>query len=140
MFHRAGSDLVASGIPFTHAIRRNVKGDWEDTSNDDAPTRFGPGSIGIGGCRNSVPSKTTVSEADPLRLSALKLLWDDGHDSQVLNPATPPAAENAQIPTMFPSTLFSLAPFTANPKNRRGRPRDEGVSKLAQGENQSSEL
>ena len=63
MFHRAGSDLVASGIPFTHAIRRNVKGDWEDTSNDDAPTRFGPGSIGIGGCRNSVPSKTTVSEA-----------------------------------------------------------------------------
>ena len=99
-FHLAGGDLVTSGIPFTHAIRKNAKGDWEDTGNDDAPARFGPSGIGIGGYRNGATGKTTVSQTDPLKLSGLKLDWGDGHDSQTLDPATLPAAENRQTPIL----------------------------------------
>ena len=40
VFHLAGGDLVTSGIPFTHPIRKNAKGDWEDTGNADAATAY----------------------------------------------------------------------------------------------------
>ena len=76
--------------------------------NTFCSTQFGPGGIGIGGCWNSVPGKTTVSEADPLGLSALKLLRGDGHD--------------AQIPTMFPSPLFSLAPLDCESQKKQLAP------------------
>ena len=99
-FHLAGGDLVTSGIPFTHAIRKNVNGDWEDAGNDDAPARFGAGGLGVGGYRNGVSGRTTVSQADPLGLSALKLPWGDGHDAQTLDPATLPAAENRPAPIL----------------------------------------
>ena len=106
---------------------KTSKGAGETPATTTPPPGSDPAALGSAAAGTALPAKP---RSQRLGLSALKLLWGDGHDSQVLNPANPPAAENAQIPTMFPSTLFSLAPFTANPKNRRGRPRDEnGLTK-----------
>ncbi len=93
VFHLAGGDLVTSGIPFTHPIRKNAKGEWEDLGNVDVPARFGEGGIGVGAFRGAVPGQTVVAPGDPLGLSALKLDWGDGHDAQTLDPASLPPTD-----------------------------------------------
>ena len=98
VFHLAGGDLVTSGIPFTHPIRKNAKGEWEDLGNADAPARFGEGGIGVGGFRGAAPGQTVVAPGDPLGLSPLRIDWGDGHDAQTLDPATlPPTARITPI-------------------------------------------
>ncbi len=100
VFHLAGGDLVTSGIPFTHPIRKNAKGEWEDLGNADAPARFGPDGIGVGGFREAAPGQTVVAPGDPLGLAALRLDWGDGHDAQTLDTATlPPTAKVTPILT-----------------------------------------
>ena len=96
---------------------KTSKGAGETPATTTPPPGSDPAALGSAAAGTALPAKP---RSQRLGLSALKLLWGDGHDSQVLDPATPPAAENAQIPTMFPSTLFSLAPFTANPRKSSG--------------------
>ena len=100
VFHLAGGDLITSGIPFTHPIRKNAKGDWEDTGNADAPARFGPEGIGVGAFRGAAPGQTVVAPGDPLGLAPLHIDWGDGHDAQTLDPAgLPPTARITPILT-----------------------------------------
>ncbi len=92
-FHRAGGALVLSGVPFTHAVKQNTDGSWQDTGSEDAPALFGPGGIGVGGYRDGPAGRTTVAPGDPLGLTRLHLDWGQGRDTQVPDPATLPAGD-----------------------------------------------
>lgn len=94
-FHQAGGCLVLSGIPFTHAVAQDAKGDWKDLGHDSAPALFGPGGIGVGGFRGGPSGKALIPQNNLLGLSILKLDWGYGEDAQALDPATVPAG--AQI-------------------------------------------
>ncbi|MGI4787532.1 MAG: GxGYxYP domain-containing protein [Janthinobacterium lividum] len=93
VFHAAGGDLVTSGIPFTHAIRKDDKGVWQDEGNNDDAGRFGPNGIGVGGFRSGANGHASVAAGDPLGLAPLSLDWGNGHDTQALDPASFPATD-----------------------------------------------
>jgi hypothetical protein len=92
VFHLSGGDLVTSGIPFTHAIARNAKGEWEDLGNDSDRALFGPNGIGVGGFRGGPPGHTTVAKGDLLGLAPLGLDWGNGNDTQAIDPGSLPNA------------------------------------------------
>ncbi len=94
VFHQAGGDLILSGIPFTHAIRKNAKGDWEDLGNDSDRALFGQSGIGVGGFQNGPQGSAVVAAGDPLGLSPLGLDWGNGNDTQTLDISTLPAADH----------------------------------------------
>lgn len=98
-FHRAGGALVLSGVPFTHAIRQDASGAWQDMGHESAPALFGAEGIGVGGFRDGIPGHTLVAGSDPLGLARLGLNWGDGHNTQTLDPATLPAA-NRVVPIL----------------------------------------
>ena len=92
-FHHAGGDFVLSGIPFTHAITRNAKGEWHDEGNDSDAALFGPNGVGVGGFRNGPQGSTSVADGDPLGLAPLGLDWGSGSDTQTLDTATLPPTD-----------------------------------------------
>ncbi len=92
-FHQAGGDFVLSGIPFTHAVTRNAKGEWHDEGNDSDRALFIPSGIGVGGFRNGPQGSTSVADGDPLGLAPLALDWGNGSDTQTLDTATLPSTD-----------------------------------------------
>ena len=80
-YHKAGGSLVLSGIPFTHALTLDGTG-WKDAGHADAPARFGPDGVGVGGFRDGREGKTQIAPGDPLGLAALKIDWGDGAGTQ----------------------------------------------------------
>jgi len=92
-FHQAGGDFVLSGIPFTHAIQQDAKGNWKDLGNDSDAALFGPKGIGVGGFQNGPQGSTAVAAGDPLGLTPLSLDWGNGNDTQTLDTSTLPATD-----------------------------------------------
>ena len=107
-FHRAGGDLVTSGVPFTHAVTRNADGAWSDTGHDSLPALFALEGIGVGGFREGRPGRASVADGDPLGLTPLGLDWGGGQDTQTLDPATMPAADRI-IPILTAGGLPAAA-------------------------------
>ena len=92
-FHKAGGDLVTSGIPFTHAITQSAGGEWHDEGNNSDRALFGPSGIGAGGFRSGPQGHAAIASGDPLGLTPLNLDWGNGNDTQAIDPASlPPAA------------------------------------------------
>ena len=90
-FHQAGGCLVLSGIPFTHAVAQDARGDWKDLGHDSGPALFGANGIGVGGFNGGPAGPAVIPANDPLGLTGLKLDWGFGEDAQALDPATLPA-------------------------------------------------
>ena len=98
-FHRAGGGLVLSGIPFTHPVQRQNDGSWKDLGHSDAPARFGPDGIGVGGFAGAPDGGAVVASGDPLGLQGLGRDWSHGGSVQTLDvPALP--AEDQVIPIL----------------------------------------
>ena len=107
-FHQSGGGFVLSGIPFTHAIKKNIKGEWEDVGNDSDAALFGPKGIGVGGFSNGPQGPAEIAPGDPLGLASLNLDWGDGHDTQALDPSTlPPSTRAVPIFTAAGGKLIS---------------------------------
>jgi hypothetical protein len=94
-FHQQGGDLVLSAVPFTHAVKQNADGTWQDTGSEDAPALFGPQGVGVGGYRDGPSGQITVASSNPLGLARLGLNWGQGHSTQIPDPATLPIGDTS---------------------------------------------
>ena len=88
-FHRSGGCLIVSGIPFTHPVVRGgdsrAGGAWRDIGHTDAPARFGPEGIGVGGFKSAPTRVFRIAPGDPWGLANVRKTW--AGEAQVIDAA-----------------------------------------------------
>ncbi|MDQ3813157.1 MAG: hypothetical protein M3347_04300 [Armatimonadota bacterium] len=65
--------------------------DWTDLGHSDAPARFGPEGIGVGGFADKPQGPVKIAPGDPLGLKALGRDWPRDSDLQAIDVAALPA-------------------------------------------------
>ena len=70
-FHRAGGCLVLTGIPFTHPLARDAKGDWQDLGHNPDPGLVRAGRHRRGRLSDGPAGAVSIAAGDRLALTPL---------------------------------------------------------------------
>ena len=97
IFHKAGGNLILSGVPFTHAVTLQVQDGnqvWHDEGNNSAAALSSDDGMGVGSFASGPQAPVHIANPDLLGLNALHRDWANTSNIQTFDPASIPEQDS----------------------------------------------